>query len=302
MMVTYTDFDDFETYYDEAKVKIDQRLKEIFADEDFTSKRALFEHATRGGKRLRPVLTLLVSDVFDVPRDTALTHAAIVELIHTASLVSDDAYDEDATRRGAPALWKVIERLPFGKRTHKAISGLTVMGSNGLAALAFQLAEDPDVLKAMGKGINRVLDGFIMEAGNVFTGTIGGGYDKYIEISRLKTGGLFSLAAWVAPSYTDAPEEQTEAARKYGEQTGILFQLSDDLVDDDLPSFVEDPAEELEKWYDKATGHIEDLPVEDEEIEQHLHTAPAYMVYRMLEEGDALGSIDVGFIPEPEAE
>jgi geranylgeranyl diphosphate synthase type I len=289
-------FEAFEAYYDEAKGNIDQRITEILADnEEFTIKRRMLEHSTRGGKRLRPVLTMLVSDVYGSPYDKAINHAAIVELIHNASLVADDRADNDATRRGAPALWKIIEKLPLGRRGHKFITGATVMAENGLVALAFQLAAEHDVAQAVAHGMRKLVDGFFLEGANVFEGVVGGGYDKYVEINKAKTGGLFALAAWMPATYVDAPEEQVDAARKYGETLGILYQIADDIADDDLPSYIPDPAEELEKWYDKAQEQVERMP--PDEKEDLLRAAPAWVVYRMFEQEEMLGEIEPSFLP-----
>lgn len=300
-MTTQNDFEAFENYYDEGKEDIDARILEILEKrEEFATKRRLLEHSTKGGKRIRPVVTLLVSQVYDSPYDKALDHAAIVELLHNASLIADDRYDEDAMRRGSPTLHKVIDKLPFGEKGHKAVTGMSVMGANGLVGLAMQVAKDPDVLNAMGEGVRRLVDGFFHEGLNVFDGVVGGGYDKYIEINKAKTGGLFALAAWMPATHVDAPDEEVHAARKYGETIGILYQVADDIADDDLPSYIEDPEEELEKWYDEAVSHISDMPENDNT--DLLRTAPAWMVYKMFEQEDVDGDINPSFLHETDDE
>lgn len=295
-MVNRTQFDEFEAYYDESKQVIDQRITEIMgSEEDMTLKRRALEYSMRGGKRIRPVMTLLVSDVFDSPFDYAINHAVIVELIHGASLVADDAVDQDEMRRGAPALWKVLSKLPKGRSVHKFVTGATIMSENGLVALAFKLAAEYDVAEAAAHGMRQLVDGFFMEGANVFDGIVGGGYDKYIEINKAKTGGLFALSAWMPATYVDAPEEQVDAARKYGERTGILYQIADDIADGDLPAYVEDRDAELEKWYGQVVEAIERMP--DGENDHLLYVAPAYMVARMFEQEDMLGEMDADFLP-----
>jgi len=297
-MTDQEQFAAFEDYYSNAKGNIDQRITEILDEkEEFTTKRRLLQHSTKDGKRIRPVLTLLVSELYDSPYDKAINHAAIVEFLHNASLIADDRYDEDAMRRGSPTLHKVLDSLPFGKSGHKAITGMSVMGANGLVALAQELVTDPDVANAMGEGMRKLIDGFFHEGLSVFDGVVGGGYDKYIEINKAKTGGLFALAAWMPATHVDAPEEQEEAARKYGETVGILYQVADDIADDDLPSFIREPSEELEKWHDKTLEHVEAMP--DGETKSLVRTAPAWMVYKMLDQEDVLDEVDVDFLPEP---
>lgn len=296
-MPTDEQFRQFDGYYDGAKQKIDARISEIMGEEeDLTLKRRALEHSVKGGKRIRPVLTLLVSDVYDSPFDKAINHAVIVELIHNASLVADDYHDQDELRRGSPALWKVLSKLPKGGSIHKFVTGATIMSENGLVALAYKLAAEYDVAAAVAHGMRNLVDGFFMEGANVFDGVVGGGYDKYIEINKAKTGGLFALAAWMPATYTDADETQVNAARKYGERTGILYQIADDIADGDLPAYVEDPEDELEKWYGETVKHVEDMP--DTERTDLLRTAPAYMVYRMFEQENMLADMDVSFIPD----
>lgn len=296
-MVTQNDYEQFESYYDDAKERIDARITEVLNDkEEFATKRRLLQHSTAGGKRIRPVLTLLVSDVYDSPFDRAINHAAIVEFIHNASLIADDRYDEDAMRRGTPTFHKVLDKLPFGKTGHKAITGMSVMGANGLVGISMELARDPDVLNAMGEGVRQLVDGFFHEGMNVFNGVVGGGYDKYIEINKAKTGGLFALAAWMPAVNVDAPEDEEEAARKYGETVGILYQIADDYADDELPSYIEDPEAELEKWYDKSVEWVRDMP--SGENKDLLRVAPSWMVYKMLEQEDVMDELDLSFVPD----
>ena len=296
-MPTQEDFDRFEDYYSDAKESIDQRIKEVLDEkEEFTTKRRLLQHSTAGGKRIRPVLTLLVSDVYDSPYDRAINHAAIVELIHCASLISDDSFDEDAMRRGAPTFHKVLDKLPFGKKGHKAITGMSVMGANGLVGLAFEIAKDPDVMQAMGQSLRKLVDGFFHEGLNVFDGVVGGGYDRYVQVAKAKTGGLFALAPWMPATHVDAPEEQEDAARKYGETVGILYQVADDIADGDLPSYIEDPEAELEKWHEQALDYVSEMP--EAEHRDLLRVAPAWMVQAMFEQEGIANEMDPSFLPE----
>lgn len=294
---TQEHFEEFQDYYRDRKMLVDDRIDEILVDnEEFATKRRLLAHATEGGKRIRPVLTLLVAERYDAPLAQALNHAAIVELIHNASLVADDRVDGDEERRGKPTVWRLIDKLPLGSTGNKVTTAATVMSQNGLLALALELAEDPDVVYAMGEGVRSLVDGFFMEGRDVFSGMLGGGYKRYIEVNKAKTGGLFALAAWMPATYTDASEEEVNAARKYGENTGILYQVADDWADGDLPSYIDDPNEELEKWYDEAIGYIEGMPAGGSE--RFLRVAPGWMVYKMLEQEGMLADADVHFIPD----
>lgn len=298
-MASHQDFESLESYYDEAKGDIDARIQEIIGqDEDVHLKRRALEHMTRGGKRLRPVLTLLVADVYDAPHDKALNHAAIVELFHDASLAADDAFDGDEVRRDRSSLWRVVDKLPLGGFADKIGVGASIIGGNGLVALAFEVAEDPDVLQAMSKSLGQLVDGFFLEGQSVFGGVVSGGYDRYIEINKAKTGGLFALSTWMPVTYIDADEEDVERARKYGETIGILYQIVDDYVDDDLPSYIRDPAGEIEKWHGEAVSYADEMPESQEAA--LLRTAPAWVVYKMLDQEGEVGELDLDFLPEEE--
>lgn len=295
-MPTQSELDRFEEYYVQSKQKTDERITEILREnEDMATKRRLLEHSTKGGKRIRPVLTLLVSDIYDSPYDRAINHAAIVEFIHNASLIADDRFDGDSERRGKPTFHRMLNKVSFGKLGDKASAGASIMGSHGLLALAQNLVKDPDVLNAVGEGTKALIDGFFAEGLPVVNGVFGGGYDKYIEINKAKTGGLFALAAWMPATHVDADEEQEDAARKYGETVGILYQIADDIADDELPSFVKDEAAELEKWYDEAVSHAESMP--DSDKDDLLRAAPAWMVQAMFEQEGIAEEVDVSFLP-----
>lgn len=276
-------FELFEDYYVEAKTDVDAHLDTILKNnQEHNELRKLLSHSVEGGKRVRPVITMLVAEATDCPRDKALDHAAIVELIHNASLVADDRYDEDEERRGKPTTWRIIEKLPFGRKTEKFTTGMSIMAQDGLLSLALDIVEHPGVTRAMGQGVKHLVNGFYLEAKTTFGGILGGGYDKYIEVNKMKTGGLFAMAAWMPAIVGTDGEDVQEAARKYGERMGILYQIADDIVDDDLPPFVDDPNEELERWHDECLVHLGNFP--DDANTELLRIAPAWVVHRMFEQ------------------
>lgn len=289
-------FEQFEDYYVESKQDVDERIDLILKNrQEQAELRKLLSHATEGGKRVRPVVTLLMADVTGCPRDKALDHAAIVELIHNASLVADDRYDGDSERRGKSTVWKVVEKLPLGRKTEKFTTGMTIMAENGLMALALDIAREPGVVRAMGQGVRHLTNGFYMEARTSFSGVLGGGYEKYIEVNKMKTGGLFAMSAWMPAIIGLDDEEKQEAARKYGERMGILYQIADDYCDEELPPFIDNPDAELEKWHDECVKHLDALP--DGTNKDLLRAAPAWVVYKMFEQEERLDEVNVGFLP-----
>lgn len=303
------DFDAFEAFYEEARVVINDHISSMLdEEEEFAELRKLLELATAGGKRVRPTLTLLMADVVHCPTDRALDHAAIVELLHNATLVSDDWVDRDNFRRELPAVWRVL--YDVASHAPSWVKGLTnalpeevdprtltVLAAHDLQAIAIQLVKDPGVQQAMAEGVRHVFKGFFLEGKNMAGGVWKGGRREYIETVRFKTGGFFGMATWLPSVIAPVNSDVEEAARKYGEFTGILFQICDDFVDGDLPAVVGDPEAELETWYENAVEQLSALPVQDERQETLLRTAPAWAVYRMLDQEDMVGVLDLSFLP-----
>lgn len=167
-----------------------------------------------GGKRLRPLLTLLSCEAVsgDVSRATEL--AAAVEFVHTSALVADDVIDRSEVRRGVQT---VHER--YGYR-------YAVLSSNKLLGKALESIDDRDAVRAMVDAVKNLGEGEAMElVGGVET------VDDYMELAYKKTGALFVAACEVGALAGDAEEEETRALKSYGRHLGIAFQIRDDILD-----------------------------------------------------------------------
>jgi len=189
-----------------------------------------------GGKRVRPVICLAAGEACGAPVEHVLPAALAVELVHNFSLVHDDlpSLDDDAERRGKPSVWAA-----YGE-------GTAVLAGDGLLAEAFRLASSypsPHVAR---------------ELSEMTLGMIGGQYlDTMVDgadlrsVHRLKTGRLFaasvSLALWAA----ELPETRQGAWRAFGEELGLLFQVVDDILDED-GFFVSDGPEGARRLADEA--------------------------------------------------
>ena len=176
-----------------------------------------------GGKRLRPVLTLVAAEALGAPAKEAMPAALAVEMFHNFTLLHDDVMDNSPTRRGKPsvmAAWDVNTAI---------LSGDTLYGLcyNQLLRLR------PEVLA-------RALARFQLTAIGVFEGQQ---YDvdfetrddvtlpEYIEMIRLKTSVLLGGAAALGAIVAGASLEQEEALYRYAECLGLAFQIQDDLLD-----------------------------------------------------------------------
>ena len=171
-----------------------------------------------GGKRIRPVLCLAVTEAAGRPVDDAMPAAAAIELVHTFSLVHDDlpALDDDDERRGRPSA-----HVAFG-------DGVALLAGDALLAEAFRLA-----LSYESNTVAR-------ELADATLGMIGGqfrditGDDSDIEaLHRLKTGRLFVASVRMGLEVAGVHGADAEPWLRFGDGVGLLFQVVDDLLDDD---------------------------------------------------------------------
>lgn len=172
-----------------------------------------------GGKRFRPLLALLAAELGD-PLAPGVTEAAVVcELTHLATLYHDDVMDEAAVRRGAPSA---------NSRWSNSIAILT---GDFLFARASDLLADlgPEAVRIQARTFERLVTGQIRE-------TVGAqpGDDRvahYLEVLADKTGSLVATSARFGASFAGVDEGLVAALTAFGEEVGVAFQLSDDLLD-----------------------------------------------------------------------
>ncbi len=195
--------------------RIDERLETVIADIETPALRERMARLVSGGKRVRPLLTVLVCEAFEGDTDRALDYAVGVELVHTASLVVDDIVDEADTRRGAPAAW-----VAFGH-------GPAIVASDGLIGEAFALfADDDRAMRAVAEAMVELGEG---EATELVAAPAS--QAEYRTLARQKTGALFRAAAELGAIAADADPFATEALGQYAQRVGIAFQMRDDVLD-----------------------------------------------------------------------
>jgi geranylgeranyl diphosphate synthase, type II len=171
-----------------------------------------------GGKRVRPVLCLAVTDACGGSVEDALPAAAALELVHTFSLVHDDlpALDDDAERRGRPSA-----HAAFGE-------GVALLAGDALLAEAFRLA----LTYGRGQVARELVDATLGMIGGQHRDITGDDADLD-ELHRLKTGRLFVAAVRIGLDVAGTPEAERAPWLAFGEDVGILFQVVDDLLDGD---------------------------------------------------------------------
>ncbi len=183
-----------------------------------------------GGKRLRPFLVLNSARLFNVDPQRAARVGAAIEVLHTYSLVHDDlpCMDDDDLRRGRPT-------------THIAFDEMTaVLAGDALLTLAFEILAHPDthpsgevrsalVLRlAEASGSNGMIGGQMIDmqaAQSTF------GSDEVVLLQRLKTGQLFEFSCEAGAILGEAPPADRDRLRSYARDMGLVFQITDDLLD-----------------------------------------------------------------------
>ena len=173
-----------------------------------------------GGKRLRPMLLLLSAGVFDYRGRHHYELAAVVEFIHTATLLHDDVVDESGQRRG--------------RSTANALFGnaAAVLVGDFVYSRAFQMmvgADSMRVLQVLADATNVIAEGEVMQLMNCHNPDID--ENGYLEVIRRKTAKLFEAATRLGAILGEAPHAQEEAVAGYGMHLGTAFQLVDDVLD-----------------------------------------------------------------------
>lgn len=190
-------------------------------DSDVALIRSVAEYIiSSGGKRLRPVLVLLSSGACGYKGETRLEMAAVVEFIHTATLLHDDVVDESELRRG-----RKTANTEFG-------NAASVLVGDFLYSRAFQMmlrADDMRVMSVLASATNTIAEGEVLQLMNTHNPDIS--EEQYLEVIRRKTAALFEAAAQLGAIVAKAPSELEEQLARYGSHLGTAFQLIDDTLD-----------------------------------------------------------------------
>jgi heptaprenyl diphosphate synthase len=172
-----------------------------------------------GGKRFRPMLALLAAQLGDPAQPDVVRAAVVCELTHLATLYHDDVMDEAAVRRGAPSA---------NSRWGNSIAILT---GDLLFARASAILADlgPDAVRVQARTYERLVTGQLRE-------TVGPQTDEdpirhYLEVLADKTGSLVATSARFGAQFAGVDEPLVAALTAFGEEVGVAFQISDDLLD-----------------------------------------------------------------------
>ncbi len=173
-----------------------------------------------GGKRLRPMLHVLAAGAAGYGGDQHIKLAAVIEFIHTSTLLHDDVVDESDLRRGrktANALWG---------------NAASVLVGDFLYSRSFQLMvelDDMRVMRILANTTNTIAEGEVLQLLNIGNADVDEA--AYLAVIERKTAVLFAAATELGGVLGGLPEEQIAALRRYGMELGYAFQIADDLLD-----------------------------------------------------------------------
>jgi octaprenyl-diphosphate synthase len=173
-----------------------------------------------GGKRIRPVLVLLLAKAYGYRGTAHHELAAVVEFIHTATLLHDDVVDESSMRRG--------------RQTANALFGnaASVLVGDFLYSRSFQMMvslENMRVMQILSDATNVIAEGEVLQLLNMHDPDVS--HESYLKVIRSKTAKLFEAAAELGALIAGASAAQVAAAGEYGRSLGTAFQLIDDVLD-----------------------------------------------------------------------
>ena len=192
-------------------------------------KSALHYAVTAGGKRVRPLLTLLTCEMLDGDPAKAMNTACAIEMVHTYSLIHDDlpAMDDDELRRGKPTL-----HIKYDEAT-------AILAGDALQSLAFELIADDPLLSPEEKSdlvlmFARAIGPIGMVAGQVLDMQAENRQieaDHLTQIHNRKTGDLIATSISAGARIANATDEEIHQLQEFGFSLGLAFQIRDDLLD-----------------------------------------------------------------------
>ncbi|MEY4499800.1 MAG: hypothetical protein RL319_788, partial [Actinomycetota bacterium] len=198
---------------------VEIELQQATENSDKVVQQAARHLVDAGGKRVRPVLTLLTSLLGDGATKDVIDAAAVVELTHLATLYHDDVMDDAPTRRGVPTAQNV-----YGNSVAILVGDLLLARASRIG-----VALGIDAIDLQAKTFERLCIGQLNE-------TIGpkpsdDPIEHYIQVLADKTGSLIAASATLGAMLGNAPKQYLAALSEFGEKVGVAFQLIDDVID-----------------------------------------------------------------------
>jgi octaprenyl-diphosphate synthase len=239
-----------------------------------------------GGKRLRPALLLLACGALGYRGAQRFNLAAVVEFIHTATLLHDDVVDDSALRRG-----NATANETFGNPA-------SVLVGDFLYSRAFQMmvdAQDMRVMQILADATNVIAEGEVLQLMNMHNAAL----DEagYLQVIRSKTAKLFEASARVGAILAGASPELEAACAEYGQALGTAFQVIDDILDYDgeagvMGKNLGDDLREGKATLPLIAAMQRGTPDQREVIKTAIETGGVAMLDRVLNIVKATGALD----------
>ena len=217
----------FNNYITKAKILLNKEMQEVNSmivekmQNDVALIPAIAQNIINsGGKRIRPILTLLTANMLGYAGTKHLLIASCIEFIHTATLLHDDVVDENNERRGIETSNSI-----FGNQS-------CVLVGDYLFSKAFELMVDTgslEILKVLSKASPVIAEGEVMQLSNI--NNISLSEEDYFKIIFSKTASLFSASTRVGGMLSTNNEATIQELENYGVNLGIAFQIIDDYLD-----------------------------------------------------------------------
>lgn len=203
------EFDDFVRLFNESLSHTEGLLSQVL------------EHIRhRGGKRMRPLLILLIAKNYGGVNDVTLRSAVGLELLHTASLVHDDVVDESKERRGQSSV-----NAEYNNKVAVLVGDYVL----STALLNISFTNNSDILRSIAVLGRNLSNGEILQLSNIQNTEFS--EDIYYDVIKMKTAALFEACCEVGTLSVNANKRQIELAKEFGRNLGIIFQIRDDIFD-----------------------------------------------------------------------
>jgi geranylgeranyl pyrophosphate synthase len=202
----------------EGLAAVETRLGEVVQGQHEALTAATERLLSAGGKRIRPAICLMTAGIFDADPDHAVSLAAAVEMLHTATLVHDDLIDGALLRRGTPTLnvnWSPAAAVLTGDYLFARAANLVTR------------THDVRVMNLFAKTLMVILNGEVRQ--QFSQGRTN--RDDYYERIYAKTAAMFVLATEAAAALAGADSTSIEALKAFGRQVGMAYQIVDDVLD-----------------------------------------------------------------------
>lgn len=198
---------------------VEERLRDAVAQADDFADTASHHLVNAGGKRLRPMLTLIAAQLGDGLRPEVIDAAVVVELTHLASLYHDDVMDSAPLRRGTAAAHEV-----WGNSVAILTGDLLFARAAGTVA-----GLGPEAVRIQASAFERLCLGQLHETVGPQEGE--DAIAHYLRVLADKTGSLIATSARFGAMFAGCPPHVVRTVTEYGEKVGVAFQLADDVID-----------------------------------------------------------------------